>query len=164
MFLDELYYATRIAVSCACSPPDDPRCIDAWEIQSSRATRALWMLEQRVLDGPSEEKTESWRVPIVSTRHWSSRWKLAIDALVDAELYNPGPITPDAERFLSTWKRVFMCLSQHFGKLRQDLLSAPHSHRHTNTFLHSPSTGVDSTRRRRGTAGRRPRSGVERRA
>ena len=164
MFLDELYYATRIAVSCACSPPDDSRCLHAWEVQSARATHSLWMLEQRILDGPAEEKTESWRVPVVSTRHWSSRWKLAVDALVDAELYNAGPLTTDAARFLSTWQRVFMRLSQHFGKLRQALPSAPHSRRHTNTFPRYPSTGVDSTRRRRGTAGRKRRSGVGRRS
>jgi hypothetical protein len=155
MILHELEYSARIAVSCALSPPDTYESIDAWTVQSHRATNTLWLLQQRVVGFYEEEKAESWRVPVFPARCWPNRFKLAVDALVEADITHLESLPTAASKYLATWNRVLLRLSKHFGILRQEYQSSNLVHRHTSTFPHSPNTAMDSTSRHRGTEGHR---------
>jgi len=157
MILDELEYSTRIAVSCALSPPDNYESIDVWAAQAFRATNTLWLLEQRVVGFYEEEKTESWRVPVFPSRCWSSRFKLAVDALVETDITYLDPLPTAASKYLATWHRVLLRLSQHFGRLRGEYRFSPLVHPHTNRSPHFPNIAVDSTAHHPGIEGRRHR-------
>ena len=159
----ELEYATRLAVSCALSPPTTPDAIDVWAVQAYRATNTLWLLQQRVIGLYEEEKTESWRVPRIPDNKWGQRFTLAVDALADADITHLEPLPTAASKYLSTWNRVLMRLSKHFGRLRGEFPSGSPLRRHTNSYLQSPNTGLDSTAHHRGTEGHRHQSEVGRR-
>ena len=163
MILHELEYSTRIAVSCALSPPDTYESIDAWSVLAHRATNTLWLLQQRVVGFYEEEKAECWRVPVFPARCWPNRFKLAVDALVEADITHLEPLPTAATKYLATWNRVLLRLSKHFGRLREEYRSSSPSHRHTNKSPHSPNTALDSTSHYRGIAGRTPQYVEERR-
>lgn len=164
MIVHELEYATRLAVSCALSPPECVDAVDVWSLQAVRATNTLWLLQQRVVGEYKDVDAESWRVPVVVSRAWGGRFKLAVDALVEADVTHLEPLPASTNKFLATWNRVLLCLSRHFGRLRAAAPSSPPARRHTSKCLPSPNIGLDSTARRRGTAARRPLSGGAHRA
>ena len=158
MILHELEYATRIAVSCALSPPNSPDAADDWSVHAVRASNTLWLLQERVVGFYEEEKTECWRVPTIPSEHWGRRFKLAVDALVEADVSHLESLPSTACKYLSTWNRVLMRLSKHFGTLRAEPRYASPPRPRTNKYLRSPNIAVAPTARRRGIAGRRHRS------
>lgn len=116
MPMERLYHATRLAVSCARSPPTDAASADVWPLGASRAVSALWLLEQRLGQPWDEEKTEVWRVPRLSPPRWRAAWTRAVDDLVAYESATPR-VPDEAERLVHTWYRVLISLASHFDTL-----------------------------------------------
>lgn len=158
MILHELEYATRLAVSCALSPPECVDAADVWSLQAVRATNTLWLLQERVVGEYKDVDAESWRVPTILPRAWGSRFKLAVDALVEADIAHLEPLPASTNKFLATWNRVLLCLSGHFGRLRAVAPSSPPARRRTSKCLPSPNIGLDSTSHHRGIAARKRQS------
>ena len=117
----------------------------------------VWRLEQRVDGFYVEEKSESWDVFPIAAPEWASAWRYAVDALVEFESSHRGRFPPHGSKFIATWYRLLLRLSEHFGTLRFARL---------HLLIDTPactdrSPALRTPPHRRGIAGRRHRSVVE---
>ena len=160
MILHELEYATRLAVSCALSPPECVDAVDVWSLQAVRATNTLWLLQERVVGEYKDVDAESWRVPTIlhAPGEAVSSWPLM--PLWRPTSWTHVQLSPRAPT--SSWLHgtASFCVCQGISadferltRLRPLLVDTPAS------AYRAPTDWLDSTARRRGTAARSPYPG-----